>query len=80
MGHLFPTRFSAFNNQYLSRNYRFCSCFPLNILNQNQSQSDLLLSYFTVNCVDRHMQVDPDRCAIIWEKDEPGDVQRVSYR
>lgn len=51
-----------------------------NILNQNQSQSDALLSYFTVNCVDRHMQVDPDRCAIIWEKDEPGDVQKVSYR
>ena len=51
-------------------------------MNQIKSQShfNFLISYFVVNCVDRHMQVDPDRCAIIWEKDEPGDVQRVSYR
>ena len=34
----------------------------------------------TVNCVDRHMKADPDRCALIWEKDEPGDVERVTYR
>ena len=33
-----------------------------------------------VNCVDRHMKADPDRCALIWEKDEPGDVERVTYR
>jgi len=26
------------------------------------------------------MKADPDRCALIWEKDEPGDVERVSYR
>ena len=47
---------------------------------KSQSHSNFLISYFAVNCVDRHMQADPDRCAIIWEKDEPGDVQRVSYR
>ncbi|CAH3040949.1 unnamed protein product [Porites lobata] len=34
----------------------------------------------SVNCVDRHMKADPDRCALIWEKDEPGDVERVTYR
>ena len=34
----------------------------------------------TVNCVDRHMKADPDRCALIWEKDEPEDVERVTYR
>lgn len=34
----------------------------------------------SVNCVDRHMEADPDRCALIWEKDEPGDVERISYR
>ena len=26
------------------------------------------------------MKADPDRCALIWEKDEPGDVERVTYR
>ena len=26
------------------------------------------------------MEADPDRCALIWEKDEPGDVERISYR
>ena len=35
---------------------------------------------YLVNCVDRHMKADPGRCALIWEKDEPGDVERVTYR
>lgn len=26
------------------------------------------------------MKADPNRCALIWEKDEPGDVERVTYR
>lgn len=34
----------------------------------------------SVNCVDQHAKADPDRCALIWEKDEPGDIERVSYR
>ena len=38
------------------------------------------LFFPAVNCVDRHMKADPDRCALIWEKDEPGDVERVTYR
>ncbi|XP_065827970.1 acetyl-coenzyme A synthetase 2-like, mitochondrial [Oscarella lobularis] len=31
------------------------------------------------NVVDRHARLDPNRIAFIWEKDEPGDVERVSY-
>ncbi|XP_068730441.1 acetyl-coenzyme A synthetase 2-like, mitochondrial [Montipora capricornis] len=34
----------------------------------------------SVNCVDQHTKANPDRCALIWEKDEPGDTERVSYR
>ena len=32
-----------------------------------------------VNCLDRHAEVDPDRPALIWEKDEPGQHETVTY-
>nr|QAB45083.1 fatty acid transport protein-like protein x1 [Eriocheir sinensis] len=34
----------------------------------------------SVNCVDRHARQDPDRVALLWEKDEPGQEERVTYR
>ncbi|XP_071963736.1 acetyl-coenzyme A synthetase 2-like, mitochondrial isoform X1 [Antedon mediterranea] len=34
----------------------------------------------SVNCVDRHKNVNPEKTALIWEKDEPGDQQLVSYK
>ncbi|CAL4066449.1 unnamed protein product, partial [Meganyctiphanes norvegica] len=34
----------------------------------------------SVNCVDRHAKEDPDRVALLWEKDEPGQEERVTYR
>lgn len=34
----------------------------------------------SVNCVDRHVESHPDRVALIWEKDEPGQTERVTYR
>lgn len=34
----------------------------------------------SVNCIDRHMEVDPDRIALIWEKDEPGMEEKITYR
>lgn len=37
-------------------------------------------SYFPVNCLDRHVHVAPDKVALIWEKDEPGEEVRVTYR
>jgi len=33
----------------------------------------------SVNCVDRWADIDPDRVAIVWEKDEPGQEERVTY-
>ncbi|XP_048804093.1 acetyl-coenzyme A synthetase 2-like, mitochondrial isoform X1 [Lagopus muta] len=33
-----------------------------------------------VNCLDRHVHVAPDKVALIWEKDEPGEELRVTYR
>ncbi|KZS17455.1 Acetyl-coenzyme A synthetase 2, mitochondrial-like protein [Daphnia magna] len=33
----------------------------------------------SVNCVDRHKEKDPDRVALIWEKDEPGQEERITY-
>nr|CAH0113534.1 unnamed protein product [Daphnia galeata] len=33
----------------------------------------------SVNCVDRHKEKDPSRVALIWEKDEPGQEERVTY-
>ncbi|XP_065057596.1 acetyl-coenzyme A synthetase 2-like, mitochondrial [Rhopilema esculentum] len=32
------------------------------------------------NCLDRHVAKDPNRIALIWEKDEPGKTVHVSYR
>ena len=32
-----------------------------------------------VNCVDRHYATDPNRVALIWEKDEPGHQEYVTY-
>lgn len=32
------------------------------------------------NCLDRHIEKDGDRIAIIWEGDEPGFVRKITYR
>lgn len=34
----------------------------------------------TVNCVDRHYLNDPNRVALIWEKDEQGTEERMTYK
>ncbi|XP_039176816.1 acetyl-coenzyme A synthetase 2-like, mitochondrial isoform X2 [Crotalus tigris] len=33
-----------------------------------------------VNCLDRHVQHIPDKVALIWEKDEPGTEEKITYR
>jgi len=33
----------------------------------------------SVNCVDRWAALDPNRTAIVWEKDEPGQQENISY-
>ena len=33
----------------------------------------------TESCVDRHAAETPDKIAILWEGDEPGDVRRITY-
>ncbi|HEY8379691.1 MAG TPA: acetyl-coenzyme A synthetase N-terminal domain-containing protein, partial [Nannocystis sp.] len=32
------------------------------------------------NCVDRHAAQTPDRTAIIWARNEPGEYERISFR
>ena len=39
-----------------------------------------LLIFVLDNCVDRHAERYPDRVALIWEKDEPGQQEHVTYR
>lgn len=34
----------------------------------------------SVNCLDRHVHSSPDKVALIWEKDEPGNEEHISYR
>lgn len=34
----------------------------------------------SVNCVDRHARKDPDRVALIWEKDEAGHHEMITYK
>ncbi|MDX2094620.1 MAG: acetate--CoA ligase [Alphaproteobacteria bacterium] len=33
----------------------------------------------TTNCIDRHAKATPDKTAILWEGDTPGEVRRISY-
>ena len=33
----------------------------------------------THTCLDRHLQTQPDKVALVWEGDEPGDVRRLTY-
>ena len=32
------------------------------------------------NCIDRHAKDNPEKIAIIWEGDNPNDVQKISYK
>jgi len=34
----------------------------------------------TESCLDRHLETQPDKVAILWEGDEPGDVKKITYR
>ncbi|KAM9317175.1 acetyl-coenzyme A synthetase 2-like, mitochondrial [Gastrophryne carolinensis] len=34
----------------------------------------------SVNCLDKHVHQNPDRVALIWEKDEPGTQEYITYR
>lgn len=33
----------------------------------------------TESCLDRHAEAQPDKVAILWEGDEPGDVKKITY-
>ena len=32
------------------------------------------------NCLDRHVEQSPDRVALIWEKDEPQQHEKITYK
>ena len=36
--------------------------------------------FFSENCLDRHVDRDPNATALIWERDEPNTHVRVSYK
>lgn len=39
----------------------------------------IIYNLFVVNCVDRHYLKNPQKIALIWDKDEPGTEERVTY-
>ena len=47
---------------------------------ESDDPQDIMYCHITVNCVDRHAIKHPDRVALIWEKDEPGEVEEVTYK
>ena len=49
-----------------------------NIYSPNQCISETIIH--TENCLDRHAEEDPNRVALIWEKDEPNQQEKVTYR
>ena len=34
----------------------------------------------SINCIDRHMKKNPDKIALIWEQDEPGQEIKITYQ
>ena len=40
----------------------------------------LWFEIFLVNCVDRYARINPEKIALIWEKDEPGQEIKVTYQ
>ncbi len=36
--------------------------------------------YISVNCIDRHLETRSDKVALIWEKDEPGQEEFMTYK
>ena len=38
------------------------------------------LLFISVNCLDRHARDNPDRVAVLWEKDEPKQHESVTYK
>lgn len=57
-----------------------CICTKHNFLVNSKRSSNFLLQWLAVNCLDVHVAKDPDRVALIWEKDEPGTEERITYR
>ena len=57
------------------------------IKNVKYSKNDVNIRWYydgslnvSYNCIDRHAKNDPDRIAIIWEGDDPNNVQKISYQ
>ncbi|MBT7651516.1 MAG: acetate--CoA ligase [Opitutae bacterium] len=55
--------------------------------NYNMGEGPIDIKWFSgaktnvcYNCVDRHLDLRPDKTAIIWEGNEPGEDQTLSYR
>ncbi len=60
---------------------------PSRISNATFAYPDVSIKWFEdgvlnvcANCVDRHLADRGDQTALIWERDEPGQSQRISYR
>ena len=57
------------------------------IRNTKYSNKDVSIKWYedgklnvAYNCIDRHAKENPDRVAIIWEGDEPGDTKKITYK
>ena len=40
----------------------------------------MVFIFFSVNCLDCHVARDPSAVAIIWEKNEPGEQEEITYK
>ena len=57
------------------------------IKNTKYSNKDVSIKWYedgklnvSYNCVDRHAKESPNKIAIIWEGDEPGDTKKITYK
>ena len=60
---------------------------PTKIKNVNYMYPDVSIKWFEDgelnvchNCIDRHLETRGDQTAILWEKDEPGDSEAISFK
>lgn len=79
--HFTGSRFTSINGSE-GCNYEICELKNIDFKMPNLCLPLLMiiLLLLVVNCVDRHALKTPERVALIWEKDEPGQTENVTFR
>ena len=56
-----------------------CMCTPVPVPVPTHNDYSEVYLHSVENCLDRHVEKNPDKPAFIWEKDDPGQHEVVTY-